>query len=186
MPFDLKTKNSRRKTGDIEEYEEMSVSYSEETNYDGTLYQWSAPEHEPYTVGSRFYILSAIFLLAIIIYALVYNSPIMAITFILIGIVGYVFLQKDPDIVNFSITPEGIIAGREIYEFDNLKSFWIFYDPPQEKVISLHSKNTFTPFIHIPIADEDPVEIRRILVDFIPEIKQEHSLVDAAERLLHR
>jgi len=185
MPFDLKTRNNYREV-DTEEIEEYSVKYEEEVFYDGAFYRWSAPEHEKYTVGKRFYTYSTIFLALLVAYALYSNSPIMAITFILVGIVGYLYLQKEPRIINFSITTEGIVAENEIYEFDNLKSFWIFYNPPQEKLLSLRSKNIFTPYIHIPIGNEDPVQIRQILVDFIPEIKQNHNIVDIAERFLHR
>jgi len=185
MPFDLKIKNSHKEV-DAEEIEEYSVKYEEEVFYDGAFHRWSAPEHEEYTVGKRFYTYTTIFLALLVAYALYSNSPIMAITFILVGIVGYLYLRKKPRIINFSITTEGIIAENEIYEFDNLKSFWIFYNPPQEKLLSLRSKNTFNPHIHIPIGNEDPVKIRQILIDFIPEIKQNHNIVDIAERFLHR
>jgi hypothetical protein len=185
MPFDLKIKNNKHEN-DAEEVEEYSVNYKEEVFYDGAFHRWSAPEHEEYTVGKKFYTYATIFLALLIAYAIYSNSPIMAITFILVGVVGYLYLQKKPRVVNFSITVEGIIAENEIYEFDNLKSFWIFYDPPQEKLLSLRSKSIFTPYIHIPIGDEDPVKIRQILIDFIPEVKQNHNIVDIAERFLHR
>ncbi len=183
MPLDLRTKNNNPK--EYSQYEEFEIEYSEETNYNEAIYGWSALEHEPYSVGRKFYIFSTIFLGALITYAIISNSPIMAITFILIGIVGYLFLQKEPRVIDFKITPEGIVAGNEIYEFENLKSFWIYYNPPYEKILSLRSKGNLTPYIHIPIGDEDPVHIRRIIIDFIPEIKQEHNIVDSAERLLH-
>lgn len=184
MPIDLKTKNNRYPK-EIERYEEFEVEYSEETNYEEVIHQWKAFEHEPYSVGRKFYIFSTIFLGALITYAIFSNSPIMAITFILIGIVGYLFLQKEPRVIDFKITCDGIIAENEIYEFDTLKSFWIFYNPPYEKILSLRSKSAFVPYIHIPIGDEDPVLIRSIIIDFIPEIKQEHGIADSAERLLH-
>jgi uncharacterized membrane protein len=148
------------------------------------LHFWEAPEYEVYERDRRWYLIAVIALSAIIIYALVTNSPIMAITFILIGIVGYIYIQKEPRILEFAITHEGIMAGNEIYEFDNIHSFWIFYDPPFRKVISLHMRGKLVPYIHIPIHNENPVELRHILMDFILEVKQEPSLVDAAERIL--
>jgi len=81
----------------------------------------------------RFYFYSTILLALLIVYALVTNSPIMAITFILIGIIGYLQLKKEPQIINYTITHKGIIAENQIYEFENLESFWIFYDPPYDK-----------------------------------------------------
>jgi hypothetical protein len=150
-----------------------------------TLLKWQAPEFEMYEKSPRWYLLMALALAFIVIYAVISNSLIMAITFILIGIVGYVYLQKEPRNLTFAIAPDGVIVGNEIYDFEDMHSFWIFYDPPHEKILSLHMKGRFMPFIHIPIHKENPVEIRHTLLNFVPEIKQEHTLVDAFERILH-
>lgn len=180
--MDLQTKKYPQANNDEFELKEENI---QEENYDGSFHFWSAPEYAPYSVGRNFYIFSTLFLGAIVAYALFSNSPIMAITFILVGVVGYLFLQKEPKIITFKITHEGVIAGNEIYDFDNLKSFWIYYNPPHEKILSLRSKNNFTPHVHIPIEDEDPVYIRQILIGFIPEEKQQHNIVDSIERFLH-
>jgi hypothetical protein len=150
-----------------------------------TLHKWQAPEFEVYEKSNRWYLTIVLILAAIVIYAVATNSVIMAITFILIGIVGYIYLQKDPRNLTFAITPDGVIVGNEIYDFEDMESFWIFYDPPHEKILSLHMKGRMLPFIHIPINKENPVEIRHILLDYVPEVKQEHTLVDAVERMLH-
>jgi hypothetical protein len=145
---------------------------------------WSAPEFDMVEQNKKRLSYAALVLLAIIIYATFTNNPIMAIVFVLIGIVAYMHLNKEPRILNFQIVPEGILAGKEIYEFENIRSFWIFYDPEYKKVISLHIKSYLTPFVHIPINKEDPVEIRRILLEYIPEIKQEHNAAELLERFL--
>lgn len=150
----------------------------------GALLRWRAPEYEKYERGRKWYLYVALILLAIIGYAVYTDSPIMAITFVLIGVVGYIFLNRDPQIIDFAVTQDGIIAGREMYDFDNIKSFWIFYEPHDIKVISLHTKSTLMPFVHIPIHNEDPVEIRRVLLEYISEVKQDPSLADTFERLL--
>lgn len=147
------------------------------------LMHWRSPEFEKSGWDRRWYLIATLVLAAIVIYALVSNSPIMAITFILIGIVGYIYLQKEPRILDFMITYDGIIAGKEIYEFRDIKSFWIFYEP-HIKVISLRMKGKILPHIHIPIHDQDPVKIREDLLKFIPEKEQELTLVDAIEKIL--
>lgn len=149
------------------------------------LHQWRAPEFEAYEKSGRWYLIFAIFIITMIIYALFANGPIMAITFILLGIVGYIHLQKDPRIVSFSITSKGVTADKEMYLYENIHSFWIFYDPDHTRVISLHTKASMLPFVHIPIRDEDPVAIRELLMQNIPEIKQDPGLIDAIERFLH-
>jgi hypothetical protein len=150
----------------------------------GALLHWRAPEYEKYEKGRKWYLYVALILLAIIAYAVYTDSPIMAITFVLVGVVGYIFLNRDPQTIDFAITVDGIIAGKEMYDFDAIKSFWIFYEPHDIKVISLHTKSLLMPYVHIPIHDEDPVEIRRVLLEYIAEVKQVPSLVDTLERLI--
>lgn len=148
------------------------------------LAHWRAPEYEVFERDKKWYLVVTLVLLGIIGWAVYSNSPVMAITFILIGIVGYFHINREPLTMDFMITPDGVVAGREIYEFDDLKSFWIFYEPEGLRVISLHNKEGFTPYVHIPIHEENPAHIRQVLLEFIPEEKREPGLMDLMERLL--
>jgi hypothetical protein len=196
MPIDIqKQKEDNEKAA--KQYLQKSRGHFEETllelphdmmlreHSEDTLVHWMAPEFEVYEKSGRWYLIASLIIAAIVIYAIITNSIIMAITFILIGVVGYIYLQKEPRIMDFSITHDGIIVGKEIYDFEDIKSFWIFYEPQAMKVISLHMKGRFIPYVHIPIHDQDPVQIRAALLKFIPEIKQEPTAVDFVERLLH-
>lgn len=147
------------------------------------ILHWRGPEFEKSDWEKKWYLIATLILAAIILYALFTNSPIMAITFILIGIVGFLHLQKNPRVLDFSIGGSGVIAGDEIYEFGDIKSFWIFYEP-HIRVISLHMKGRLIPHIHIPIHDQDPVKIREVLMDFVPEEEQELGMVDVIEKVL--
>lgn len=148
------------------------------------LLAWVAPEFEKQDKSRRWYLIVFFFLAIIAFYAIFKNWPIMAITFIMIGVTGYLMINRNPREIIFRITHDGIVTGNQIYEFENMQSFWIFYNPPYEKILSIHLKGSFVPFLHIPIHSEDPVKIREVLMKFIPEIKQEKSLVDTVERIL--
>lgn len=191
MPIDLRKIKLKKDQkiesyfGETEQEELLPAPHDlmiEEYSRDALLH-WRAPEFEKSGWDRKWYLIAVLILAAIIIYALVANSPIMAITFILIGIVGYIYLQKDPRVLDFMVTYDGIIAGKEIYEFRDIKSFWIFYDP-HIKVISLRMKGKILPHIHIPVHNQDPVRIRESLLKFLPEKEQELTLVDAIEKIL--
>jgi hypothetical protein len=147
------------------------------------LAHWQAPEFEVFERDKKWYLYASLALVAIIGYALYTNSPIMAVTFILIGVLEYIYLNKEPRILDFAITMDGIIVGNEIYEFENIHAFWIFYEPPHTKILSLHTTSKLTPYLHLPIEEESPVRIREILIKHIPETKQDFRLVDALERI---
>jgi hypothetical protein len=193
MPIDLR-KSKPLEGGKIENYfqqndsepegkPETSGAAADEQYSRNAFLRWRAPEFEKTEWDRKWYLVATLTLAVIIVYALVVNSPIMAITFILIAIVGYLYLEKDPRVLQFAITPGGITAGDEIYNFRDIESFWIFYEPDM-KAISLKVKGKMLPHIHIPVADQDPVKIRKILLRFIPEIEQDITFVDVIEKAL--
>jgi len=149
------------------------------------ILSWDAPEFEVYEKSTRWYLIAGIFVVIMAIWGLVTDSPIMSITFILIGIVGYIQLQRDPTIRTFSITTTGLLVGKELYPYENITSFWIFYDPPHMKIISLHTTAKFLPFVHIPLGTEEPAAIHEALTPYVPEIEQHPSIVDTLEKVLH-
>ncbi|MDD3498021.1 MAG: hypothetical protein PHH24_00760 [Candidatus Moranbacteria bacterium] len=155
------------------------------SEHSDVLIEWQGPEYEHYPKEKVWYLVASLILAAIVFYALINNSPIMAILFILIGIVGYIQLEKHPRVLDFKITHEGVMAGNELYDFDSVESFWIFYEPPHTKILSLHTDALLVPYVHIPVHQIDPVKLREVLMDFIPEKKQKPTMIDTIERLLH-
>ena len=59
----------------------------------------------------KWYLIIFGILFLIVGYAIYTNGIIMAITFILIGVVGYIYINKEPQILNFMITDQGVFAG---------------------------------------------------------------------------
>jgi hypothetical protein len=161
-----------------QEYEESRNENAEE------LFCWSGPEYEMNPKSTQWYALSGGALTLIVAYALYTNSPIMAITFILIGVVGYLYVSREPRTVTFTVTDKGVSIGDELYEFDSMRSFWIFYEPKGEKYVSFLMKGTVVPFVHLPLHDTDPIELREVLLNHIDEVKQQQTLADTIERFL--
>jgi hypothetical protein len=149
------------------------------------VFAWVAPEYEYIEKHPKWYWVMGAILLAIIIYALVTNSLLMAITFILIGMLGYIYAERQPRQIRIEINPEGVIVDKIMYEYDDLKSFWIFYEVESGfKILSLHSQKAFLPHIHIPIGEANPILIREVLLNYLPEIRQEMSIIDRLSLLI--
>lgn len=165
------------------EYEKEYSQYLQQ-NRENVLVNWRGPEFEHYPKDKKWYTGALIILCLIILYAVFKGGIIMAIVFALIGLVGYLILSQPQKVIDFAVTYDGILVGDEIYDFDDIKSFWIFYEPPHTRVISLHMKGYFRPYLHIPLHQVDPVDVHKALVEFIPEEKQEQNIVDIMERLL--
>ncbi|PID52571.1 MAG: hypothetical protein CR972_01285 [Candidatus Moraniibacteriota bacterium] len=170
---------------DYQEHYEYEKEYSQylQQSRENIIVNWRGPEFEHYPRSKQWYTGALIILSLIVLYAVIKGGILMAIVFALIGLVGYLILSQPQKVIDFAVTYDGILVGDEIYDFDDIQSFWIFYEPPHTRVISLHMKGYFRPYLHIPLHQVDPVDVYRALVEFIPEEKQEQNIVDIMERL---
>jgi hypothetical protein len=149
------------------------------------LAQWQAFEHNPNRkLNPNFTIFASVFLFGIVLYALFTESPIMAVTFLLIGIVGRLTLDQKPRLLACSITLEGVAVNRDLYLFENILSFWII-DKEHSKCISLKTTGQLTPFVSIPLGESDPAVIRDMLLRFAKEERHDPTLIDVIEKLVH-
>ncbi len=144
--------------------------------------QWEAYEFEKYEKGPGWFIVLGIFALIIFTIVLLMKNFIFAILIILALFTIFIYALKEPRLVTFKISGKGITIDTKIYSYEELKSFWIFYEPPQIKELSLKSKKLLMPLIKIPLEEQSPTLIRGALIKFIPEQKQEQSLIDIVAR----
>ncbi len=140
--------------------------------------QWTAPEFEKHEKGPAWFLVVGFFALIFFTIALLMKNFIFAILIMLAVFTIFIYALKTPRQINFKIKGEGITISDKLYPFEDLSSFWIFYEPPRIKELSIKSKKTLTMMIRIPLSNQDPSSIRQALIKFIPEEKQEESLVD--------
>lgn len=148
------------------------------------IISWRGPEYPKYPKNINVLITFAIFDFLMIILAIVLRNILMAILFFLIGIVVYIYYQKEPREVFFAITPQGIVINETLYLYKDLKSFWILYEPPLFKELVIRHKKKSNPLTKIPLENQNPNIIRKRLLEFLPEKEEEESLVDIISRIL--
>lgn len=151
--------------------------------YFGTLFAWSVEEKIPSEEerkGRNIIIMGGAGVIALA--ALFWGNYLLVIFIALAAFVLYAGAGRKPGAVKCAITPRGIKIENRVYEFSDLKSFWLFYEPPEIKELSLESRKTAMPYIKVPLGDTDPVKLREMLMKFIPEKKHEESLTDIIGR----
>ena len=145
---------------------------------------WSAPEFDTSPVHSRVLLALLGVFLAIIVYALIENSSIMAITFVLLGTVTLLHSRKPPKTLDCAITSEGVIVEKEAYMFDNIASFWIIYEE-DERSLFLKTHGSLIASVRVPLGSMNPTTVRDALLPAVREIKYEPTIVDTLSRFLH-
>ncbi len=146
--------------------------------------EWTAPEFEYYHKDKSWLAIVSLIAAGLFLWALLTKNIIFG---LLIGLSYFTIIiygLRKPAPVKLAITPRGVKINQTLYEFDNLKSFWIFYQPPQIREISLRSKKTIMPYIKVPLGEQNPVEVRKALLKYLPERKHKESLIDNFARSL--
>lgn len=85
---------------------------------------------------------------------------------------------KKPEELKISIDHLGVNINETERQYKEFKSFWIEYSATDIKELSLESKKWYLPYLKIPLSDQDPIEIRNLLMQFLPEKEHEKSLLE--------
>lgn len=146
--------------------------------------EWQAPEYEFHKKSPDWFWTLGIITLALFLSATLLHSLLFGFLILLAGFSLALFGARRPSIVSFKINTQGIHIGNRIYPYENLKCFWVDYEPPYKKELIIESKKTFMPHITIMIGEADPVKIRNYLLQFLKEEKIEEPLTNTIVRLL--
>lgn len=147
------------------------------------LFFWQANEFEKKEKNTRLVLILYLIVFGLVIFSLFTDNIFMAIIFILFAVIFYFLSNKEPENYTFGITSDGVFAQDHIYEFSSLENFWIFFNPEGKKELSLKSKKFFMPYVSIPLGSADPVKIRKILINFLPETEHNRGIANILDDL---
>lgn len=144
--------------------------------------RWTAPAFYRREGTRAPYIFAAALLVAAVLVAIFQRDLITTILFGLFGAMMIVHTRHGVPAVDVEVSPLGIKRGTVTYRYQDIKSFWVHYEPEYDiRELSLHLKKWSSPYVKIQLGAEDPVQIYRILIQFIPEVQHEetgiHTLV---------
>ena len=110
------------------------------------------------------------------------KDTLTAIFLVLSSLVLILYSNKRPEISRITVDQKGIAIGDTLHYYKDLRSFWLHYDPGNAKELSLESKRWYMPYVKISIENNNPLEIRSLMINFLPEKEHENSLVDIIAR----
>ena len=142
---------------------------------------WTTPEFAYHKKGPGWFIALALMAIVFFILALIMQNYIFALLILLASFLIYIQALKKPPEIKIAMSEEGITVRETLFPYRELNSFWLF-EEPEIRTLNLESKKLLRPRISIPLAQQNPGEIRQILIGFIPEKKQEETLTDMLAR----
>ena len=147
-------------------------------------FDWEAPSFY-YNPQKKYLALVVIALMAGAVALLFYDRDmLLAIFLMLSSLVPVLYANKKPDISKIKVDQAGVCIGERLYYYKELKSFWIEYNPHGPKELSLEARKWYLPHIKVSLEQEDPLELRSLMINFVPERVHEQSLIDLIARKL--
>ncbi|EKD92973.1 MAG: hypothetical protein ACD_28C00287G0005 [uncultured bacterium] len=154
------------------------------SNSEEILLRWDAVEFVKHPKGTWWFILAGITVFSLVMYAFWTNSWTMAIAFIILAGVYTITHHKEPGIIDVKVTRLGIQAGKKKIPYNQIKAFWIVYNPPSVKVLKLLTTDKFMGEVSIQLDGQDPGSLREYLLRQIPEFEGKgESFADLVIRL---
>jgi len=145
---------------------------------------WEAPSFY-YNPQKRYLSLVIAALMAAAVALLVFKYDTLTSVFlILASLVLLLYGKQKPTISKITVGQSGISVDDIIYYYRDLKSFWIEYNPGGPKELSLESAKWYMPYVKVLLNDQNPVQVRSLVINFLPEKEHENSLVDHIGRRL--
>ena len=141
--------------------------------------EWQALEFQYFSKSKAWFAVLFFIAAAIEIYFIIYGDFFTFATFLLIFFVVFLYAVKKPRLLRLKIDNQGVCIDGKLYAFDEMKSFWLFYDPPETKEIFFKRSGTMYVDLALPLGNQDPVIMRNFLKKYLPEVKKEESLFEA-------
>ena len=150
------------------------------------VFVWEAPLFERHERSKRWYLFMSLIALALTGYAIwTANFP-FAFIILLAAIIMVIAGNKQPDQVLIQIGENGVVWNGTFHPFQEIQTFGIVYQPPGVKVLYLEKNNLLKPRLRIPLGEQNPLEIREHLKQYVREdldLRDEH-FSDIVGRLL--
>ncbi|MBI4225358.1 MAG: hypothetical protein HY617_03425 [Candidatus Sungbacteria bacterium] len=145
--------------------------------------EWTAFEHEQVDFGHAWYAVPGGIMAILFALALWVQNYFFALFVIIAFATFMLFRNQPPRKIAFSISHDGIRAGKTLYQISRIKSFWIF-NRPEHPELSLETSQTFSPYVRLPLGTTDQQHVRELLLTLLPEEQHQQFLMDEIMRII--
>lgn len=139
-------------------------------DYGKKIAGWSIAEYDKHERQKNWYIISASVALLFLIYSFFSGNFLFAAIIIIAALVIIIHDGQEPLNIDFIITDQGLIVGKNFYDYDVIKNFSLVYKPSENiKSLYFEFKNVLKPRLSIPLGSMNPLPIRENLLKYLAE-----------------
>lgn len=174
----------KREVAEMKETEDLR-QIDDDVEQAATLLEWYAEEHTHRPKSQNWFLILGAAAILIVGVMLFVGNIMSAITMVAFAVVIYMVAQRKPATVRYRVLVDGVAMNNLLYHYRDLAAFNVIYQPGETKTVILKSKRFFSPLLHLELGDTDPVAVRDLLLEFLPEDQDlEEPAVDVWSRRL--
>ena len=128
----------------------MPQEENKNKDYGNKLLSWKFPEFNQYQRNKTWYMAAGFIITLLIIYAL-WTKNILFVLVIIMLVLVMIMMQRESRELLFTLFEDGIMIGEQFFEYKNIESFFIIYEPPEIKSLFFEYKSVFHPIRPKPI-----------------------------------
>ncbi len=147
--------------------------------------EWTAPEYLHYPKSFWWYFGTGLITILLVGYFVFTREFLTATLFLVLAVLLFFFARKSPRNLDIILGPAGVKINSFQIPYQQIKAFWMVYDPPEIKTLNFETTATLNRFLTLQLGSQDPVQIRRFLLEFLAEdLERGEHLTDRLSRAL--
>lgn len=170
-----------------EEEKEKTETENYQKGKHGKIFaQWTFPEYNKYERNKVWYFWFILILAGLVVFAIFEQNPLLGVIVVMVGFIIYFQGRKEPNQLVFQITEDGISLDNKFYGYNQLKKFWIIYQPPEVKELYFSFNSGIKPELSISFGNQNPVKIREHLLKYLEEdpTKEDESFSQGMRKMM--
>lgn len=133
------------------------------------IMEWTFPEFAQYERGRGWFIGFFVVLVLAVFLALLGRVYTAIPVIVLVALILILRFRRRPADITVRLTDIGLEIADGAVRWDELKEFWIVYRPPEIKKLYVTFKQPVRQPYSIDLVDQNPLRIREVLSEFLPE-----------------
>ena len=139
------------------------------------IISWKFPEYTSPERSRSWYFWAILFFLGLLLYSVLTANFLFGLIIIIFTIILFMHHHKEPQEIKAEISDDGVKIGERLYDFKEIKKFWLIYEPPEVKNLYLDFDSFFRPTLVIPLLNENPLAVRDFLKEYVTEDLEKES-----------
>jgi len=132
------------------------------------LASWTFPEYIKHKRTAGWYIWALILIAGLLFYSFWTANFLFAVMVIVVFMIVVFHNLREPYILECIIFEDGLQISSKFHVWSDIKKFWVVYQPPEVKTLYFNFKG-LTPTISVDLGDQNPVQIRELLLKYLKE-----------------